>query len=446
MQPSSGQGFAKGFCRTNSCSVISRGSSTRGSCAPGAFLAAAAGAHGGPHSEAGRENAARRPCGPGPALGPRFSPAGARAGCPARRRRACRGLEVTRPPAARYGNGGSTRPAAVARPNRPPGGSARLGSTRTGFLSSCCCDRRECPAGGRRRRLSRISGVAMASVPATMSPFALLQGKGETDLQPKKAKSGQGASNSQASKGRSTNEKRTKGRKKKKEQQQSKANEEYKGIDSTSPQSKSVNKKEKKNQQGKDKPLTVSLKDFQSDNNFAKKHEKLNSDKSSLHDGGLFNRLENDIHGILEREKRRIQLTGYGETGPKQAYSLTNNQEDVLRAKKIEQLKHVLEKKDAEIEQLKNTVTQWEVKYKEVKARNGKLLKMMKEGEMKDKAEILQQIDESEVIKTELTVQVTALHAALEQERSKVKQLQAELRRYENGKKGKMHSESDQCI
>lgn len=34
------------------------------------------------------------------------------------------------------------------------------------------------------------------------------------------------------------------------------------------PQSKSVNKKEKrKNQQGKDKPLTVSLKDFQSESN-----------------------------------------------------------------------------------------------------------------------------------------------------------------------------------
>ncbi|NXW97207.1 GKAP1 protein, partial [Larus smithsonianus] len=40
---------------------------------------------------------------------------------------------------------------------------------------------------------------------------------------------------------------------------------EHENVEKTSPQSKSVNKK--KNQQGKDKPLTVSLKDFQSDSN-----------------------------------------------------------------------------------------------------------------------------------------------------------------------------------
>lgn len=42
----------------------------------------------------------------------------------------------------------------------------------------------------------------------------------------------------------------------------------YENAENASPPSKSVNKKEKrKNQQGKDKPLTVSLKDFQSDIN-----------------------------------------------------------------------------------------------------------------------------------------------------------------------------------
>ncbi|XP_074993796.1 G kinase-anchoring protein 1 isoform X2 [Calonectris borealis] len=205
---------------------------------------------------------------------------------------------------------------------------------------------------------------------------------------------------------------------------------EYENVENTSPQSKSVNKKEKKNQQGKDKPLTVSLKDFQSDSNIdnlAKKHEELNSSQPSLHDGGFFNRLEDDVHRILEREKRRVQLTDYSEAD--NCTSHEHNQESVLKDGKTECLKLELEKKDAEIEQLKNTVTQWEAKYKKV--RNAQLLKMMREGEMKDKAEIPLQVDESQIIKNELTEEVTVLHAALERERSKVKLLQAELTKYQ---------------
>ncbi|NWU47869.1 GKAP1 protein, partial [Dromas ardeola] len=222
---------------------------------------------------------------------------------------------------------------------------------------------------------------------------------------------------------------------------------EHENVEKTSPQSKSLNKKEKKNQQGKDKPLTVSLNDFQSDNNLAKKHEELNSPQSSLRDGGFFNRLEGDVHKVLETEKRRAQLADY--SGTDNNTSREHNQacktETVLKDGKIERLKLELEKKDAEIEQQKNIITQWEAKYKEVKARNAQLLKMMHEGEMKDKAEILLQVDECQIIKNELTLQVTVLHAALEQERSKVKLLQAELTKYQSGKKGKRHLESDQC-
>ncbi|KAM6104710.1 G kinase-anchoring protein 1 [Pterocles gutturalis] len=207
---------------------------------------------------------------------------------------------------------------------------------------------------------------------------------------------------------------------------------EQENFENTSPQSKSVNKNEKKNQQGKDKPLTVSLKDFQSDSNIdnlAKKHEDLKTSQSLLRDGGFFNKLEDDVHRILEREKRRVQLTDYSETD--NCTSHEHNQESVLKDGKTERLKLELEKKDAEIEQLKNTVTQWEAKYKDVKARYAQLLKMMQEGEMKDKAEILLQVDESQTIKNELTIEVTVLHAALERERSKVKLLQAELTKYQ---------------
>ncbi|NXG45970.1 GKAP1 protein, partial [Psilopogon haemacephalus] len=213
---------------------------------------------------------------------------------------------------------------------------------------------------------------------------------------------------------------------------------EYENVENTPPQPKSVNKKEKKNQ-GKDKPLTVSLKDFQSDSSTGMPYTYHMSCFTwsctpSLHDGKFFNRLKDDVHRILEGEKRRVQLTDYSETD--KCTSHEHNQacktaENILKDGQTERLKLELEKKDAEIEQLKKTITQWEVKYKEVKTRNAQLLKMMQEGEMKDKAEILLQVDESQIIKNELTVQVTILHAALEQERSKVKQLQAELTKYQ---------------
>lgn len=310
-----------------------------------------------------------------------------------------------------------------------------------------------------------MASAVLSSVPTTASRFALLQvdsGSG-SDSEPGKGK-GQNNGKSQTSK--STNEKKREKRRKKKEQQQSEANElrnlafkklpqksshpicntqhelslsnpiqkdsreenwqewrqrdeqltsemfeadlekalllskleyeehkkEYENVENASTHSKAVNKKDKrKNHQGKDRPLTVSLKDFQSEDHSKK------------------------------------------------------TEEVVLKDGRIERLKLELERKDAEIQKLKNVITQWEAKYKEVKARNAQLLKMLQEGEMKDKAEILLQVDESQSIKNELTIQVSSLHAALEQERSKVKVLQAELARYQAGRKGKRNSESDQC-
>ncbi|XP_019410829.1 PREDICTED: G kinase-anchoring protein 1 isoform X2 [Crocodylus porosus] len=341
-----------------------------------------------------------------------------------------------------------------------------------------------------------MASAVLSSVPTTASRFALLQVDSDSDSESGKGRGGRGAGKSQASGAKlATNEKKKEKRRKKKEQQQSEANElrnlafkkipqksshggclsqheqtlysqvqkdsqeenwqewrqkdeqEYENVENPSPPSKSVNKKEKrKNQQGKDKPLTVSLKDFQSDSNIdhlTKRHEELSSSHTLLHDGGFFNRLEDDVHKILIREKRRDQLTDYN--GMDNCASHERSQEGVLKDGKTERLKLELEKKDAEIQELRDIIAQWEAKYKEVKARNAQLLKMLQEGEMKDKAEILLQVDESQSIKNELTLQVTTLHAALEQERSKVKLLQAEITKYQGGKKGKRNSESDQC-
>ncbi|XP_035877677.1 G kinase-anchoring protein 1 isoform X3 [Phyllostomus discolor] len=323
-----------------------------------------------------------------------------------------------------------------------------------------------------------MASAVLSSVPTTASRFALLQvdsGSG-SDSEPGKGK-GRNTGKSQTSKS-TTNEKKREKRRKKKEQQQSEANElrnlafkkipqksshvtcnaqhelslpnpvkkdsreenwqewrqkdeqEYENAENASTQSKVMNKKDKrKNLQGKDKPPTVSLKDFQSEDHISKKTEELSSSQTLSHDGGFFNRLEDDVHKILIREKRREKLTEYNGTDNCAAHE--HYQEVVLKDGRIERLKLELERKDAEIQKLKNVITQWEAKYKEVKARNAQLLKMLQEGEMKDKAEILLQIDESQSIKNELTIQVTSLHAALEQERSKVKVLQAELAKYQ---------------
>lgn len=209
--------------------------------------------------------------------------------------------------------------------------------------------------------------------------------------------------------------------------------------ENVSPQSKRGGKKDKrKNQQGKDKPLTVSLKDFQSEEPHTKKTE---SPPMLPHDRGFFNKLEDDVSKIVLKEKRREQNTF---TDVTESFSTPDyNMERELKDGRTELLKLELEKKDWEIEHLKSIISQWEAKYKEVKARNAQVLKMLQEGEMKDKAEILLQVDELLTIKNELTLQVTTLHAALEQERSKVKVLQAELVKYQGGKKGKRNSESD---
>ncbi|KAM8866230.1 G kinase-anchoring protein 1 [Synchiropus picturatus] len=200
-------------------------------------------------------------------------------------------------------------------------------------------------------------------------------------------------------------------------------------------------KEKKKNQQAKDKK-TVSLQDFQSDGNAEQSNRRPEKEDSRSGvpgtgtgpDERFFNKLEDDVTRIIQREKRLEQ------------YSNSQGQEATPEPEldpRSEQLRYELEKKDQEISQLKNTISQWEMKYKEVKLRNSQLLKMLQQGEMKDKAEILLQVEELLHIKEELSSQVSLLHAALEQERSKVKGLQSEQPKHQGNKKGKKASESE---
>ncbi|KAL0979757.1 hypothetical protein UPYG_G00189240 [Umbra pygmaea] len=215
-------------------------------------------------------------------------------------------------------------------------------------------------------------------------------------------------------------------------------------TDTPSPKSRgtagaAVGKKEKKrSQQGKDKKTTVSLKDFQAEGDQQnKKQEKEEPKLSTPPEDRFFNKLEDDVSKIVQREKRRDQFSN--STGLEVTTS-TEHEPDP----RTEQLKDDLEKKDQEIYKLKKVISQWEVKYKEVKARNSQLLKMLQQGEMKDKAEILLQVEELLNIKEELSSQVTSLHASLEQEKSKVKGLQTDLPKHHQGnRKAKKGAESD---
>ncbi|XP_076010443.1 G kinase-anchoring protein 1 isoform X2 [Genypterus blacodes] len=203
-------------------------------------------------------------------------------------------------------------------------------------------------------------------------------------------------------------------------------------------------KEKKKNQQGKEKK-TVSLQDFQAEGStelVSKKQEKEEPRVANVAIGAgleerFFNKVEDDVSQIVQRERRREQYA----TNQGQEVNTSTEHEPDPRA---EQLKYELEKKDQQIDKLKKTISEWEVKYKEVKARNAQLLKMLQQGEMKDKAEILLQVEELLHIKEELSSQVTLLHAALEQEKSKVKGLQTEQPKHQGNKRGKKGSETDQ--
>uniref|UniRef100_A0A3B1JQ48 G kinase anchoring protein 1 n=1 Tax=Astyanax mexicanus TaxID=7994 RepID=A0A3B1JQ48_ASTMX len=184
-------------------------------------------------------------------------------------------------------------------------------------------------------------------------------------------------------------------------------------VETPSPKSKGGGKKEKKkNQQGKDKRITVSLKDFQQEGGMdplskRPEREEQKPVNPAARDERFFNQLEDDVSKIVQRDKRR------------ERYSSSAGHE------------------------VNTSSEQEQERYKEVKARNSQLLKMLQQGEMKDKAEILQQVDELLNIKEELTSQVTSLHAALEQERSKVKGLQSEQPKHQTNRKGKKGTDGD---
>uniref|UniRef100_A0A673HEG8 G kinase anchoring protein 1 n=1 Tax=Sinocyclocheilus rhinocerous TaxID=307959 RepID=A0A673HEG8_9TELE len=188
-------------------------------------------------------------------------------------------------------------------------------------------------------------------------------------------------------------------------------------TETASPKAKAGGKKDrKKNQQGKDKRVTVSLKDFQQEGGVGE-----NPVNPELREDKFFNQLEDDVSRIVQRDKHREQYSN------SDGHEVNTSSEQEVKISAC----------------LCLLIVFFQERYKEVKARNSQLLKMLQQGEMKDKAEILLQVDELQNIKEELSSQVTQLHTALEQERSKVKGLQSEQPKHQGNRKGKKASDGD---
>ncbi|XP_063627066.1 G kinase-anchoring protein 1-like [Cydia splendana] len=88
---------------------------------------------------------------------------------------------------------------------------------------------------------------------------------------------------------------------------------------------------------------------------------------------------------------------------------------DISKAQFID----ALEKKDKEIHALKEEVINLKKELLTVKSRNKKLCSILGQGEMKDKAEVLVEVERLRAVQDELTAEIESLHTDLEKERSK---------------------------
>ncbi|XP_060607677.1 uncharacterized protein LOC132759834 [Ruditapes philippinarum] len=138
----------------------------------------------------------------------------------------------------------------------------------------------------------------------------------------------------------------------------------------------------------------------------------------SASDTKFFDTVEDDVSRILRQEKMQEEY--------KKQYAA----ESVITAKYQEQISRM----EKEIQFLKATMKKQEEELKQVKKRNKQLCVILAQGEMKDKAEVLMQVDQLNGMRDELTEQVSELTADLEKERSKVHSYKSELDKLKGNK------------
>ncbi|XP_068622655.1 G kinase-anchoring protein 1-like isoform X2 [Battus philenor] len=99
------------------------------------------------------------------------------------------------------------------------------------------------------------------------------------------------------------------------------------------------------------------------------------------------------------------------------------------------QFADALEKKNQEIAALREEVVKLKQELQTVKTRNKKLCNILGQGEMKDKAEVLLEVERLQAVQAELTTELATLHTDLEKERSRNTDTKSRDKKYPNKKK-----------
>ncbi|KFM74421.1 G kinase-anchoring protein 1, partial [Stegodyphus mimosarum] len=144
-----------------------------------------------------------------------------------------------------------------------------------------------------------------------------------------------------------------------------------------------------------------------------------------MDESDFFHKIEEDAEKIITKEQKQEH---YKSLDP------------ALESARFLQCQEELRKKDEEIAMLNESLKKLKEELKNVKTRNKKLYGILESGEMREKAEILVQINQLLTVKDELTEQLNEYHTALEQERSKVHSLQMELKKCQSSRKQRTES------
>ncbi|XP_034949247.1 G kinase-anchoring protein 1-like [Chelonus insularis] len=186
-----------------------------------------------------------------------------------------------------------------------------------------------------------------------------------------------------------------------------------------------VKENEVKKNQGnrKSKKSTMSLEEFNNLGASPLPHIEtvIPEDNSRGADTQFFDRVEKDAKEELIKARERDILRSRFNT----------LDADITSA----QLKVEVEKRDNEIVQLKKDIQSLKVELMHVKERNKKLCRILADGEMKEKALVLQEVAKLQEIRDELTSEVASLHIQLEQERSKTRASSADVKTSKNKKR-----------
>jgi len=103
-----------------------------------------------------------------------------------------------------------------------------------------------------------------------------------------------------------------------------------------------------------------------------------------------------------------------------------------IDAASVASYENIIDEKDKEISKLNEVNEKLKDELAQVKKRNKQFCFILAQGEMKDKSEILLQVDDLTNVKNELSEELAEMHILLEQERSKVSSLKLELAKQQN--------------